>query len=522
MYVTLMKREVPMITRARSAILLGLDGIPVDVETDLSNGLPTFTVVGLPDTTVKESRDRIRAAIKNAGLDFPMKRITINLAPAHTRKEGSHLDLPMALGILSASEQLSHTRLIDTGFLGELSLNGELQPVQGILPLVIALRNTGLSSVVVPLGNAQEASLVEGIAIYAFDALSDLSRWMNDELTATPCHTTSDAAAPKRDYDVDFNDVVGQEQAKRAMEIAAAGAHNLLIVGPPGAGKTMLAKRFPTILPDLSYEEALEVTKIYSVSGMLGDRKGLVLERPFRAPHHTISAVSLVGGGRMPKPGEISLAHYGVLYLDEFTEFSRMTLEVLRQPMEDEQVSISRVSQAVTYPCKFTLLASMNPCPCGYLTDPGRQCNCTPNEVKKYLGKVSGPLLDRIDLQVEVMPVPFDALRSKVLSTSSLIMKERVNSARQRQLERYKRSKILYNSQLTSAMMRRYCQLDSSSEALLESAFRKLNLSARAYAKLLKISRTIADLEESDAIEQHHLAEAIQYRKLDRTNPYGR
>lgn len=511
-----------MITRALSAVLQGLDGIPVDVETDLSNGLPTYTVVGLPDATVKESKDRIRAAIKNAGLEFPMKRITINLAPAHTRKEGSHLDLPMALGILSASEQLSHQRLTDTGFLGELSLNGELQPVQGILPLVIAFRNAGLKSAVVPLGNSQEASLVEGIAIFAFDSLSDLCLWINGDRTAEPCLAGSAVMAPAKEYDIDFCDVVGQEQAKRAMEIAAAGAHNLLIVGPPGAGKTMLAKRFPTILPDLSYEEALEVTKIYSVSGMLGDRKGLVLERPFRSPHHTISAVSLVGGGRIPKPGEISLAHYGVLYLDEFTEFNRMTLEVLRQPMEDEQVSISRVNQAVTYPCKFTLLASMNPCPCGYLTDPGRQCSCSPNEVKKYLGKVSGPLLDRIDLQVEVMPVAFDALRSKAASTSSTAMKNRVHNARKCQLERYKRSKILYNSQLTSAMMRRYCQLDSDSEILLESAFRKLNLSARAYAKLLKISRTIADLDGADAIEQHHLAEAIQYRKLDRTNPYGR
>lgn len=510
-----------MITRARSAVLLGLDGTPVDVETDLSNGLPTYTVVGLPDATVKESRDRIRAALKNAGMEFPMKRITINLAPAHTRKEGSHLDLPMALGILSASEQISHERLAVTGFLGELSLNGELQPVQGILPLVIALRNIGLTYAVVPTRNSEEAALVEGITVYGFDSLYDLCRWLNGEIEAIPCEASAGRPASVREHEVDFSDVVGQEQAKRAMEIAAAGAHNLLVVGSPGAGKTMLAKRFPTILPDLSYEEALEVTKIYSVSGILGDRKGLVVERPFRSPHHTISSISLVGGGRIPKPGEISLAHYGVLYLDEFTEFNRMTLEVLRQPMEDEQVTISRVNQSVTFPCKFTLLASMNPCPCGYLTDPARQCTCTPNEVKKYMGKVSGPLLDRIDLQVEVMPVAFEALRSTQQATSSETMKARVARAREIQLARYKRSKILYNSQLTSAMMRRHCQLDSGSEALLEAAFRKLNLSARAYAKLLKISRTIADLEGCEAIAQHHLAEAIQYRKLDRSGPYG-
>lgn len=512
-----------MISKVKSAVLFGLEGTLVDVETDLSNGLPAYNIVGLPDTTVKESKERVRAAIKNSGLEFPMKRITLNLSPGHTRKEGSHFDLPMAIGILTASQQIKEKSAYDFAYLGELSLNGELIGIQGILPLVITMRNHGIQRIVIPYENRFEAAIVEDVEIYPCKDLNEVVEGL------TGCREFEKFVIPEdfftqvrgSENEVDFVEVVGQEQVKRAMEIAAAGAHNMLIVGPPGAGKTMLAQRFPTILPDLSYEEALEITKIYSVSGFLKPGLGLIKERPFRAPHHTISNISLVGGGRVPKPGEVSLSHYGVLFLDEFTEFNRSALEVMRQPMEDEVVTISRVNGTVTYPANFTLLASMNPCPCGFAgadASSTQSCTCSPLEVKRYMSKVSGPLMDRIDLHIEVSAVKFEDLTGKTKQgKTSKAMKEQVDCARKIQMERYKRSKINYNSQLSGRLFKKFCQIDASTEDLLEKAFSRMKMSARSYHKVLRVARTIADLESSEVIQMNHVLEALQYRNLDRS-----
>lgn len=506
-----------MLSSIKSCVLIGLEGELINVETDISNGLPSFTIVGLPDTSVRESKERIRAAIKNSGYSFPIKRITINLAPANTKKEGTHLDLPMAIALLKASNQIKKDNISEYGFIGELSLNGKINKVLGALPLVISFREKGINRIILPKANAYEANIIDDIEVFPFENLKDIINFLEGEIDISPCkYSTNQMNFDINDYSLDFNEVAGQDNAKRALEISAAGAHNIILIGPPGAGKTMLARRFPTILPDMSLDESIEVTKIYSVSGLLPDNTSLITSRPFQAPHHTISKVSLVGGGRVPKPGEVSLAHLGVLFLDEFPEFQRNVLEVLRQPIEDEIVTISRVNATITYPSKFILMASMNPCPCGYYNDPNNDCSCAPNQIKKYLSRISGPLLDRIDLHIEILPVKYQDLEYRTNNISSSTIKRRVDLAREIQFQRYKREKIRFNSQLTPKLISKYCNLGNSEKDLLKSAFHKLNLSARSYNKILKMSRTIADLEGSEKIMLEHLTEAIQYRSLDK------
>lgn len=500
-----------------SSALHGIDGNIIKVEIDISEGLPSFDIVGLPDSSVKEAKERVRTAIKNSNFNFPIKKITVNLAPANIRKEGSSFDLPIAIGILVCIGVIKLDTLQDTMVIGELSLDGSVRGVSGVLPMVYSAYNKGFKKCIIPYENAQEGAIVNDMEIIGVKSLSEIVEHLSGYkiLSRTQIDTNELFSNINKINDLNFSDVKGQEKVKRALEVAAAGFHNVMMLGSPGSGKTMMAKRIPSILPPLTFEESIEITKIHSVAGLLKSKGTLITKRPFRSPHHTISASALTGGGKIPKPGEISLAHNGVLFLDELPEFHKNVLEVMRQPLEDMEVTISRVNSTITYPSKFMLIASMNPCPCGYYPDTKR-CHCTDKEIKKYLSKISGPLIDRIDICLEVKPVEYEQLSLKRKSESSEDIRKKVIAAQKIQQQRYKNENILFNSQLSSAQIEKYCSLGNEEIEILKIAFDRLNLSARAYHRILKVSRTIADLDASENIKVNHLAEAIQYRSLDR------
>jgi magnesium chelatase family protein len=503
-----------MVSHLYSMGLYGMDAFPVEVEADLSSGLPSFEVVGLPDAAVKESRDRVRAAMKNCGFDFPVSKITVNLAPADKRKEGPIYDLPVLIALMKASGQLD-ANLEGSVFIGELSLNGKLRPVRGILPMAIRARKDGFKRLFVPQQNAAEGAVVRGISVFPVTDLPELLRHLNGGTQIAASQPSEMESANVSDCP-DFIDVCGQDDAKRALEVAAAGGHNVLLIGPPGSGKSMLARRIPSILPEMTFEETIETTKIHSVAGILPPGASLVHARPFRSPHHTVSPAGLSGGGSIPRPGEISLAHNGVLFLDELPEFSRSAMEVLRQPIENGTVTISRAGGTVSYPCSVMFVAAMNPCPCGYFGHPTRRCTCSSQAVSRYLSRISGPLLDRLDLHIEVPPVDFEQLDSHSAGENSESIRRRVNAARRIQNERFRGTGITCNARIKPDRLHEFCHLSESGRTLLKKAFERLGLSARAYDRILKVCRTIADLDGSETIESAHVAEAVQYRSLDR------
>lgn len=513
-----------MLVKTYGAAVQGIEATIITIEVSVQGGRADFTLVGLPDSAIKESRERIAAVFAVHSWKMPSKSLTINMAPADIRKEGAAYDLPLAIGILAGIEEVRPELLEEFLIMGELSLDGTLQPIRGVLPIALQAKIAGFKGIILPEANTKEAAVVDGLQVYGMATIQDVVRFLNGDLVIEPIHIdlSTEFTSQMAMLDADFADVRGQENVKKALEIAAAGGHNVIMIGPPGAGKSMMAKRLPGILPPLTLDEALETTKIHSVAGTKAKDTSLVMQRPFRSPHHTVSDVALVGGGSNAMPGEISLAHNGVLFLDELPEYKKQVLEVLRQPLEDGVMTVARAKRTVTYPSRFMLIAAMNPCPCGHFNDPTHACTCTPSQIQKYMGRISGPLLDRIDIQCEIRPVPFDELKNIEPSESSAAIRERVIKARMIQSERFKQDKGIYcNAQMTPKMLRKYCILDVQCERLLKYAMEQLGLSARAYDRILKVARTMADLDEAENIQAKHISAAISFRNLDRAGYFS-